>query len=60
MAKVLVVIGDGAEALDTMYPYFRVREEGYEAVVAGPEKRIYHLVMHEVPPGWDITRESAS
>ncbi len=60
MRKILVVIGDGAETLDTMYPYFRVREEGYEAVVAGPEKRIYHLVMHEVPPGWDITRESAS
>jgi protease I len=60
MAKILVVIGDAAEALDTMYPYFRVREEGYEAVVAGPEKRVYHLVMHEIPPGWDITRESAS
>ena len=60
MAKVLIVIGDAAEALDTMYPYFRVREEGFEAVVAGPEKRIYPLVMHEIPPGWDITRESAS
>ncbi len=60
MPKVLVVIGDAAEALDTLYPYFRVREEGYDAVVAGPEKRIYPLVMHEIPPGWDITRESAS
>ena len=60
MPKILLVIGDAAEALDTMYPYFRVREEGYEAVVAGPEKRVYHLVMHEIPPGWDITRESAS
>ena len=60
MPKILVVIGDAAEALDTMYPYFRIREEGYEAVVAGPEKRIYPLVMHEIPPGWDITRESPS
>jgi protease I len=60
MPKVLIPIGDAAEAMDTMYPYFRVREEGYEAVVAGPEVRVYPLVMHEIPPGWDITRESAS
>jgi protease I len=58
--KILIPIGDAAEAMDTLYPYFRVREEGYEAVVAGPERRVYPLVMHEIPPGWDITRESAS
>ena len=60
MAKVLIVIGDAAEALDTMYPLFRIKEDGYEAVVAGPEARVYPLVMHEIPPGWDITRESPS
>ena len=60
MGKVLFPIGDAAEAMDTLYPYFRVREEGYEAVIAGPEARVYPLVMHEIPPGWDITRESAS
>jgi protease I len=60
MPKVLVVIGDAAEAMDTLYPYFRVQEEGFEAVVAGPEARVYPLVMHEIPPGWDITRESPS
>jgi protease I len=58
MAKILLIIGDAAEVLDTMYPLFRLREEGYEVVVAGPEKRIYHLVQHEVPPGWDITQET--
>lgn len=60
MPKVLLVIGDAAEAMDTLYPYFRVQEDGFEAVVAGPEARIYPLVMHEIPPGWDITRESPS
>jgi protease I len=60
MPKVLMPIGDAAEAMDTLYPYFRVREDGYDAVVAGPERRIYPLVMHEIPPGWDITRESPS
>lgn len=30
MLKVLLVIGDAAEATDTLYPYFRVQEEGYQ------------------------------
>lgn len=60
MSKVLIPIGDAAEAIDTLYPFYRVREDGYEAVVAGPEARIYPLVMHEIPPGWDITKESPS
>ena len=58
--RVLIVIGDAAEAMDTLYPFYRVQEEGFEAVVAGPEARVYHLVMHEIPPGWDITREGPS
>ena len=59
-SRILLPIGDAAEAIDTLYPFYRVREEGYEAVVAGPEARTYHLVMHESPPGWDITREGPS
>jgi protease I len=56
-------IGDATEVLDTMYPYFRLPEDGFEVIVAGPEARLYHMVLHEVPPGsdppWDITRETA-
>ncbi len=59
--KVLIPIGDATEVMDTMYPMFRLPEDGFEAVVAGPEARLYHGVLHEIPPGepkWDITRES--
>ncbi len=59
--KILMPIGDATEAMDTLYPFFRVAEEGYRAVVAGPQARLYHMVLHEVPPGaaipWDITEE---
>jgi protease I len=58
MAKVLLIIGDAAEVLDTFYPLHRLQEDGHEVVVAGPEKRVYHLVQHERPDDWDITRES--
>jgi protease I len=59
MPRVLLVIGDASEVLDTMYPYFRLPEDGFDVVVAAPEARLYHLVLHERPPGWDITRETA-
>lgn len=55
--KVLIVIGDATETLDTLYPYYRLQEAGFEPVVAAPEKRLYQMVMHEVKPGWTITKE---
>ena len=57
MPKILMPIGDASEVLDTFYPYFRLPEDDFEVVVAGPERRVYALVQHEKPPGWDITEE---
>ena len=57
MHKVLFPIGDATETVDTLYPYYRVQEEGFEAVVAAPEQRRYQMVLHEVKPGWTITKE---
>ena len=36
--KVLIIIGDATETLDTMYPYYRLIESGFKPVVAAPEK----------------------
>src|SRR5438067_5463516 len=58
MEKVLLVIGDAAEVFDTLYPLHRIREDGYQVLVAAPAKRVYHLVMHDTHPDWDITVES--
>ncbi len=57
MDKVLVIVGDATETVDTLYPYFRLQEAGFQPVVAGPEKRRYNMVLHEIGPNWDITRE---
>lgn len=56
-SKVLIVIGDATETCDTLYPYYRLQEDGFEPVVAAPEKKRYQMVMHEVKPGWTITKE---
>jgi protease I len=55
--KVLIIIGDATETVDTLYPYYRLIEGGYAPIVAGPEKRVFQMVMHEVKPGWTITKE---
>ena len=54
--RVLIVVGDGAEVLDTMGPYYRLGED-YQVVIAAPKKDSYNLVIHELDVGWDITRE---
>jgi len=54
---VLIIVGDATETLDTMYPYYRLQEAGFRPVVAAPERRRYQMVLHEVKPGWTITKE---
>lgn len=56
--KVPLVIGEAAEIVDTIYPLMRLKEAGYEVIVAAPEVHLYNLVQHEQPPGWEITQET--
>jgi protease I len=61
MPQILMPIGDATEVMDTLYPYYRLPEDGFDVVIAGPQARVYHGVLHEIPPNenipWDITRE---
>lgn len=57
MDKVLIIVGDATETVDTLYPYYRLIEDGFTPVVAAPEKRRYQMVLHEIKPGWTITKE---
>ena len=51
--RILIVTGDAGESFETLYAIQRMREEGYEAVIAAPAKRRLHLVIHDFEPGWD-------
>ena len=59
MNKVLIIVGEATETVYSLYPYIVLLEDGFEPIVAGPEKRRYHMVLHEIPPDWDgkVTRE---
>ena len=35
MNKVLIIVGDATETVDTLYPIFRLQEDAFEPVVAG-------------------------
>ena len=57
--SVLIVIGDAAETVDTLYPVLRLQEDGLRPVIAAPDVRRYHMVLHEIPPTeWTITKET--
>jgi deglycase len=55
--KVLIIVGDASETVDTLYPYYRLQEAGFTPIVAGPKRQTYQMVLHEVKPGWTITKE---
>lgn len=55
--RVLIVVGDATETVDTLYPVYRLQEAGMTPVVIAPERRTYQMVLHEVRPGWTITKE---
>ena len=57
MPKVLILTGDAAESLEVMYPYQRLREEGYEVHIAAPSKKKLRFVVHDFEPGFDTYTE---
>src|SRR3990170_76719 len=57
MAKVLILAGDAAESLEVMYPYQRLKEEGYEVHIAAPSKKQLHFVVHDFEEGYDTYTE---
>lgn len=57
MAKVLMLTGDGAEALEVLYPYQRLLEEGYEVDIAAPSKKKLQFVVHDFVEGFDTYTE---
>src|ERR1700733_2948911 len=57
--KILILTGDAAESLEVMYPYQRLREEGYDVKIAAPSKKKLHFVVHDFKPGYDTYAELA-
>jgi len=57
MKKILILAGDAVEAQEIFYPYYRLKEEGFEVKVAGPKKEPLYTVVHDFEPGWTTYTE---
>jgi protease I len=56
-ARILIVTGDAAESLEVLYPYQRLREEGYEVDIAAPTAKRLRFVVHDFEDGFDTYTE---
>jgi protease I len=57
MPKVLMLTGDAGESLEVLYPYQRLREEGYDVHIAAPSKKKLQFVVHDFVEGFDTYTE---
>jgi protease I len=51
--KILLITGDAGESFEILYACHRLREAGYEPVIAAPAVKRMNLVIHDFEPGWD-------
>ena len=51
--KILIVTGDAGESFEILFASHRLREAGYNPVIAAPAVRRLNLVIHDFEPGWD-------
>ncbi|MGW8381140.1 DJ-1/PfpI family protein [Streptomyces sp. ODS28] len=56
-ANILLVTGDAAESLEVLYPYQRLREEGYNVHIAAPSRKTLRFVVHDFEDGFDTYTE---
>ena len=42
MKKIAVLIEDNFNEFEVIYPYYRLKEAGFESILVGPESKIYH------------------
>ena len=50
MPKVLMPIGDATEAMDTLYPFFRIPEDGFEVVVHHGRGDTFEVSANDIRP----------
>ncbi|TDH17921.1 DJ-1/PfpI family protein [Segetibacter sp. 3557_3] len=51
--KILILTGDAGESFEILFACHRLREAGYQPVIAAPSVKRLNLVMHDFEPGWD-------
>ncbi len=56
--KVAILVENLYEDQELWYPYYRLKEAGYEVKIVGPEKKTYYS-KHQYPVAADLSIEEA-
>ena len=57
MQKVLIMVEEGVEDVEFLYPYYRFQEEGYKVDVVGPKAKETYIGKHGVPTMSNLSPE---
>jgi len=57
MQKVLIMVDEGVEDFEFIYPYYRFQEEGYKVDVVGPKAKETYVGKHGVPMESNLSPE---
>lgn len=49
LRKILIMVDEGVEDVEFLYPYYRLQEEGYKVVVLASKAKATYLGKHGVP-----------
>lgn len=58
MRKILIMVDEGVEDAEFLYPYYRFQEEGYEVVVVASKAGETYIGKHGIPVRSDISPEN--
>jgi protease I len=51
--KILIITDDAGESFEILYAQHRLREAGFQPVIAATEKKRLNTVIHDFQPGWN-------
>ncbi len=60
MRKVLIIVEEGFEDSEFLYPYYRLQEEGYKVDVLGPKANVTYTGKYGVPTTSEFSPEHVS
>ena len=60
MRKILIMVGDGVEDVEFLYPYYRFQEEGFKVDVVGSKAKETYTGKHGVPMMSDLSPDEVN
>jgi len=55
LQKILIMVEEGFEDTEFLYPYYRFQEEGYKVEIVGPKAKETYIGKHGVPVKSDLS-----